>query len=83
MIIKVKGKKFDEYDKRQATARQVRRHQDMLSGASRAKGPQRGDYEFCRKADQFLINMRRFKGEDVKKISKEYDQYQKEGRKYG
>ena len=80
-LIKVKGREFDDYKKNQLADRFVRQRQDVLSGLSKAKGAQRGDFELCRKLDKTLKDYRDFKNpNDRKKITDEYYGRQQEYR---
>lgn len=70
---------MDDYQKRQDAARATRQHFDRLKGLTRTKGPQRGDYELCRKLDKYRLDYRKFP-KDRKKISAEIEGIQRERR---
>ena len=70
------------------TRRQIREQEDnyYTKGVfNRSKDrPARGDYKICREGDKFLTAYKNATSkEDQNKISKEYHQMQKEGRKHG
>lgn len=74
---------MDRYDRERETARQLRKRDAVLSGISKSKDPQRGDYKFCRDMDKLWLDRKKH-GRDkeaVNKIDNEIDLAQREGRK--
>lgn len=67
------------FDVNREVARQTREHFDRLSGLTRTKGAQRGDFKLCREADKALLDYKRFKNpQDRKKITQEYNTIKRE-----
>ena len=82
VLIIGKGSIEEKIKKEKIVRADIRRQVDVLSGLSRAKGPQRGDYNELRKIDKILGDYRNFKNpNDREKIKNEYFASQKELRK--
>jgi len=78
-----KGKNFTphDYDVRRQTDRSMRQREAVMSGLSKAKSGQRGDYKLCREIDKTLKDYRNHKNlNDRKKITQEYFGIQNEFR---
>jgi len=74
-------KEFDKHERGKSTAEAVRKHEDIQSGLSRAKGAQRGDFGICRELDKINSQLGRFKNhKDKEKITNEYYGREKEYR---
>ena len=61
---------------------ETRRQIDVISGLTKSKGPQRGDFKICREGDKLLREYREHKdSSDRKKIENEYRKMQREHRR--
>ncbi|MEN6414384.1 MAG: hypothetical protein ABFC84_16725 [Veillonellales bacterium] len=75
------AKEYDDYERSRLTAEAIRKHEDIQSGLSKAKGAQRGDFSICNKLDKINGQLSRFKNpKDREKITNEYYGVEKEYR---
>jgi len=84
MSVLIIGKgSIEEKVKEEARRRAIdRRNEDVRKGLARAKEAQRGDFKQCDVTAKILKDYRNFKDpNDRKKITDEYYQAQKEGRR--
>ena len=77
MLIKRSGIDKQVRDEKERN-RQIRKNIDQLTGVSRAKGAQRGDYKFCKENDKLLNDYRNFP-KDREKINRNLEQLRREG----
>ena len=82
VLIIGKGSIEEKIKKEKHLRKIVSKEEDIRAGKCSAKGPTRGDFKFCDEGSKFLQAMKKYPKEKDK-ISKEYDQMMKEGRKYG